>query len=326
MIILILLDVQNLKKHFPVKSSFLSKRKGFVHAVDGVDFSINENETLGLVGESGCGKTTLGRVILRLISPTSGLVLFNGKNIFELDHQSMYKLRRYMQIIFQDPAASLNPRNTIFRILRRPYKLHTTYTKKEIEQNVMDLLETVGLSPASLFIDRFPHELSGGQKQRVVIARAVALHPDFVVADEPVSSLDVSIRAQILNLMKQLKKDLKLSCLFITHDLSVVRSICDKVAVMYLGKIVELADVHKLYDNPLHPYTKGLLAAIPIPDPKLTRSTRQTIIKGELPDPINPPVGCRFHPRCTYVTPICRTEQPRFVRVDNGHFVACHLY
>lgn len=322
-----LVEASELKKHFPVRRRFLEKGgKKFVHAVDGVNFNIEEGETLALVGESGCGKTTTGKMILRLIEPTEGSVNFMNREIFTLDHSDMLKLRRHMQMIFQDPFASLNPRKTAGQIISKPFTVHEPHLSRgEIEDKIAELLNLVGLSPPEIFKDRYPHEFSGGQRQRIGIARAIALHPKFIVADEPVSALDVSVRAQILNLLKEIQKMLNLTYLFITHDLSVVRSISNRVAVMYLGEIVESAEVKELYDNPLHPYTKAIFAATPIPDPKSSRSRKRIILKGDVPSPLDPPPGCRFHTRCWLAQPRCRKIGPEYRMVRKEHYVACHL-
>jgi oligopeptide transport system ATP-binding protein len=317
-----LLEVKDLVKHFPIHKGFImSKQVGAVKAVDGVSFSINKGETLGLVGESGCGKSTTGRLILRLIEATSGEVWFEGQNILNLGREEMRELRRDMQIIFQDPYASLNPRMTVGDIIGEPLQIHGIARGREKEQRVKELLEVVGL--ASYHARRYPHEFSGGQRQRIGVARALAVNPKIIVCDEPVSALDVSIQAQVVNLLQDLQKEYGLTYLFIAHDLSVVKHISDRVAVMYLGKIVELTDKNSLYDNPLHPYTKALLSAIPIPDPTLTRE--RIILEGDVPSPINPPSGCRFHTRCSAMKEICRHEEPVFADAGGGHFVACHL-
>ena len=321
----VLLDVKNLKKHFPVKEGLLKKSSSIIHAVDGVSFNVLDGETFGLVGESGCGKTTLARVILRLIEPTAGEVSFLGNDIFKLNRNEIRELRSEMQIVFQDPFASLNPRKRIGQILSKPFKIHTKMGKDEIERRVLSLIESVGLTPASSYINRHPHEFSGGQRQRIGIARAMALQPKFIIADEPISSLDLSIRANIINLMKKFQREMGISYLFITHDLSIVRSICNRVAVMYLGKIVELAEVNELFNNPFHPYTKALLSATPVPDPVLSRSRKKEIIEGEVASPIDPPSGCRFHPRCPFSTPTCSSVEPELVDIKDSHFVACYL-
>jgi len=317
-----LIEVNNLKKYFPLKEGFLSRSSKIVHAVDDVSFFITKGETLGLVGESGCGKTTTGRVILRLIEPTSGHIFFQGKDILEYSKEEMQFLRRNLQIIFQDPFASLNPRKRVYQILRKSFRL-ADIPKDEIDSRIADLLEVVGLSPAEEYIDRFPHEFSGGQRQRIGIARALAPRPRFVVADEPVSALDLSVRGQILNLMKQLQEELSLTYLFITHDLAVVRSTCNRVAVMYLGKIVELSEVDELFEESLHPYTQAILAATPIPNPRSTRGRERIVLKGEVPSPINPPTGCRFHTRCPLRKEKCMQEEQELIDVGNNHLIAC---
>ncbi len=320
-----LLDVKNLKMHFPLTQGIIFQRKvGAVQAVDGVSFHVNRGETLGLVGESGCGKSTTGRAILQLYKPTEGQVNFNGKDLTKLDSGEMRKMRRHLQMIFQDPYASLNPRMTVGNIVSEPMQIHKLVPKAERTKRVQELLQTVGLNP--YFANRYPHEFSGGQRQRIGIARALAANPDFIVCDEPVSALDVSIQAQIVNLLEDLQDQFGLTYLFIAHDLSVVRHISDRVAVMYLGKIVELADRNDLYDNPLHPYTKALLSAVPIPDPVVERQRERIILTGDVPSPINPPSGCHFHTRCPYVMDVCKKVDPFFANQGGDHFVACHLY
>ncbi len=321
-----LLDVKNLVMHFPLTQGIIFQRKvGAVQAVDGVSFSVKRGETLGLVGESGCGKSTTGRAILQLYRPTSGEVNFNGKDLTKIDGGEMRRMRRHLQMIFQDPYASLNPRMTVGNIVSEPMQIHKLVDKKDRTARVQELLQTVGLNP--YFANRYPHEFSGGQRQRIGVARALAANPDFIVADEPVSALDVSIQAQIVNLLEDLQQQFGLTYLFIAHDLSVVRHISDRVAVMYLGKIVELADRNALYDDPLHPYTKALLSAVPIPDPKIEKRRERIILTGDVPSPINPPTGCRFHTRCPYMMPdICPRIDPVFADQGNDHFVACHLY
>jgi len=321
----VLLDVRNLKMYFPLtRGIILQRRVGWVKAVDDISFQIYRGETLGLVGESGCGKSTTGRAILQLYKPTAGQVLFNGVDLTKLPPGEMRKMRRHMQMIFQDPYASLNPRMTVGSIIAEPMQIHKLVPKEQRNQRVQELLEVVGLNP--YFANRYPHEFSGGQRQRIGIARALAANPEFIVADEPVSALDVSIQAQIINLLEELQEKFHLTYLFIAHDLSVVRHISDRVAVMYLGKIVELADRNALYDDPLHPYTKALLSAVPIPDPKIEKKRERIILTGDVPSPINPPAGCRFHTRCPYAMDVCAKVEPRFVDQGGGHYVACHLY
>ncbi len=320
-----LLDVRDLKMHFPLTQGIIFQRKvGAVQAVDGVSFSVKRGETLGLVGESGCGKSTTGRAILQLYKPTAGNVVFDGKDLTTLDGTQMRRMRRHLQMIFQDPYASLNPRMTVGNIVSEPMQIHKLVSKGERTQRVQELLQTVGLNP--YFANRYPHEFSGGQRQRIGIARALAANPDFIVCDEPVSALDVSIQAQIVNLLEDLQDQFGLTYLFIAHDLSVVRHISDRVAVMYLGKIVEMADRNDLYDNPLHPYTRALLSAVPIPDPVIERKRERIILTGDVPSPINPPSGCHFHTRCPYVMDVCKQIDPIFADQGGGHFVACHLY
>jgi oligopeptide transport system ATP-binding protein len=316
----ILLEVRNLVKHFPVTKGFLFQRQtGVVRAVDGVSFTVREGETLGLVGESGCGKTTLGRVILRLLEPTGGEVVFQGRNIFQLSREELRRLRRDMQIIFQDPYSSLNPRMTVGDIVGEPLEIHRLARGREKIRRVQELLEIVGLSP--YHINRYPHEFSGGQRQRIGIARALAVNPKFIICDEPVSALDVSIQAQIINLLQELQREFRLTYLFIAHDLSVVKHISDRIAVMYLGKIVELAPADELFENPQHPYTEALLSAVPIPDPEIRRE--RILLPGDVPSPVNPPSGCRFHTRCMYAVERCSVEEPRLEEVAPGHWVAC---
>ena len=321
----ILLDVDNLKMHFPLTRGIIIQRQvGAVKAVDGITFQVKRGETLGLVGESGCGKSTAGRSILQLYKPTAGHVKFNGTDLTKLDGGEMRRMRRYLQMIFQDPYASLNPRMTVGSIVSEPMQIHNLVPKDQRNARVRELLETVGLNP--YFANRYPHEFSGGQRQRIGVARALAANPDFIVADEPVSALDVSIQAQIINLMEDLQAEFNLTYLFIAHDLSVVRHISDRIAVMYLGVFVELADRDALLKDPLHPYTKALLSAVPIPDPVIEKRRERIILTGDVPSPINPPSGCRFHTRCPYIMPICKEHDPLFVDQGNGHFVACHLY
>jgi len=319
-----LVRVTNLTKYFPAKKGLFKRRRQFLKAVDDVSFEIRKGDNLALVGESGCGKTTTARLILRLLGPTAGSVYFAGKDLFNLAEEEMRLMRPQMQLVCQDPYASLNPRKTIRQILSKPFKLHTDMPKEEIEDKVLHLLEIVGLAPPELFVDRHPHEFSGGQRQRICIARAIALNPSFVVADEPVSALDVSVRAQILNLLKDLQARLAATYLFITHDLAVVRSVSNRVAVMYLGKLVEVGDVSTLFKAPLHPYTEALLSATPIPNPERSRSRERMILYGDVPSPIDPPLGCRFHTRCPLVVEKCRLSEPQLTE-SRGRLVACHL-
>ncbi|MEA1939789.1 MAG: oligopeptide/dipeptide ABC transporter ATP-binding protein [Candidatus Caldatribacteriota bacterium] len=316
-----LIEVNNLKKWFLTGGSTYKKRES-VKAVDGVSLYIEKKEILSLVGESGCGKTTCGKTILRILNPTGGNIFFNGQDVTHLRKKEMLKYRKRMMIIYQDPFGSLDPRMTIGATIAEPMEVHNIVPKKEREEKIIEIMEKVGLLPDQ--INRYPHEFSGGQRQRIGIARALATNPEFLVADEPVSALDVSIQAQIINLLKDLQKEFGLTLLFVAHDLSVVKHISDRVAVMYLGKIVETAPKKELFDNPQHPYTKALLSAIPAPDPKL-RKTGQ-ILTGDVPSPINPPSGCRFHTRCPYVKKICKEEEPKLACTKNDHYVACHLF
>lgn len=318
-----LLEVVGLVKHFPiVKGIIVSRRVGTVKAVDGVSFSIDRGKTLGLVGESGCGKSTTGRAIARLIEPSSGEVRFDGNNVLALDKDGLRQLRRDIQMVFQDPYASLNPRMTVGDIIGEPLDIHGVSRGKDRDRRVKELLEVVGL--ASYHSKRYPHEFSGGQRQRIGIARALSVNPKLVICDEPVSALDVSVQAQIINLLQDLQKELGLTYLFIAHDLSVVKHISDVVAVMYLGKVVEHAPKSVLYSNPQHPYTKALLSAAPIPDP--TQRRGRIVLEGDIPSPINPPSGCRFHTRCRHATSVCSQVDPPLRAVENSHLVACHLY
>lgn len=319
----VLVKIEQLKKHFPITQGILIQRQiGAVKAVDGISFEIYKGETLGMVGESGCGKTTAGRTILQLYRPTEGKVYFDGTDITLIKREELRKMRRRMQMIFQDPYASLNPRWTISRIISEPMRVHNLNSGNSRIKRVQELLELVQLN--TLFQNRYPHEFSGGQRQRIGIARALASDPDFIVCDEPISALDVSIQAQVVNLLEELQKKFNLTYLFIAHDLSMVRHICSRVAVMYLGVIVELAGRNELYDNPLHPYTQALLSAVPIPDPRETRKRQRIILPGDPPSPVDPPKGCRFHPRCPIAKPVCSQEQPEWREVQPGHWVACH--
>ncbi len=317
-----LLVVRDLYKYFPINAGILSRHVGDVKAVDGVDFSIREGETLGLVGESGSGKTTAGRVVLRLLPATKGEVIFEGRNVLELGREEVRKLRREMQIIFQDPYASLNPRMTVGDIISEPLAIHGIAKGKAAEARVQELLRLVGLQP--YHANRYPHEFSGGQRQRIGVARALAVSPKFIVADEPVSALDVSIQAQVVNLLQDLQAQFKLTFLFIAHDLSVVRHISNRVAVMYVGKIMEIADRDDLYENPLHPYTIALLSAIPIPDPSVEQRRKRIILSGDIPSPVNPPSGCRFHTRCPVAFARCKVEVPAMLTYGPSHQAACH--
>ena len=317
----VLLEVQKVKKEFVTSKSLTGKPLKIVHAVDSVDLTFYEGETIGVVGESGCGKSTLGRCILQLIRPTAGNVLYRGEDITKLNKEQMRQMRRKMQLIFQDPYASLNPRMTVLELIMAPLEAFGIGTMEERVQRVKEIMELVGM-PENM-MNRYPHEFSGGQRQRIVIARALVLNPEFVVCDEPVSALDVSVRAQVLNLIQELKKKKHLTYMFISHDLSVVKYISDRIAVMYLGRIVEIAEKNELYNNPQHPYTKALLSAIPIPD--VDNKMKREILTGDVPSPLNPPSGCYFHTRCKYATERCKTECPVLHDVGNGHMVACHL-
>ena len=317
----VIVDLRKLKMYFPIYKGLLRRKIGEVKAVDDLSFTIKKNETLGLVGESGCGKTTTGRCILRLYNPTSGNIFFYGNDISGLPERQIRPLRRQMGAIFQDPYGSLNPRQTAGKIAGMPLIIHKMVKKREFNDKVAELFRLVGLDPSMM--DRVPHEFSGGQRQRLGIARALACEPSLVVCDEPISALDVSIQAQIINLLEELQEKLGLTYLFIAHDLSMVQHISDRVAVMYLGRIVEIADAMELYDNPLHPYTKALLSAVPIPNPVMERTRERIVLKGEVPSPVNPPTGCHFHPRCDVATLDCRGGRPPLRDVGSGHEVAC---
>lgn len=318
----VLLKVENLQKYFPIKSGVFGRVSGQVKAVDNVSFEVYEGETLGIVGESGCGKSTTGRVLMRLDEPTGGKVMFGDQELTKLSAEEMRKARRDIQMVFQDPFASLNPRHTIEKILEEPLIVHGIGTPEERKKKVIEYLKIVGLS--EFHAKRYPHQFSGGQRQRIGIARALMTNPKLIIADEPVSALDVSIQAQVLNLMKQLQEDLKLTYVFIAHDLGVVRHISDRVGVMYLGRMAELADSESLYAEPLHPYTQALLSAVPVPDPDFV--SEQIMLTGDIPSASNPPSGCTFHTRCPFATDICKQKVPELQEVKRGHSVACHLY
>ncbi|MNC09498.1 Oligopeptide transport ATP-binding protein OppF [compost metagenome] len=317
-----ILEVRNLKKHYPIRKGFFAKQVGAVKAVDGITLSVEKGETLAVVGESGCGKSTTGRAILRLIEPTGGEIMFDGTDVRSLDTEQLRRFRTDMQMVFQDPYASLDPRWTVQRILEEPLRTHEAAKNSELKSRVEQLMQVVGLSPYQAH--RFPHEFSGGQRQRIAIARALALNPKFIVCDEPVSALDVSIQAQVLNLMQDLQEQYGLTYMFISHDLSVVKFISDRVAVMYLGRIVELAPTRELFAKPLHPYTQALMSAVPVPNPGLKKS--RIVLTGDVPNPETPPSGCAFHPRCPFAMDKCRQDEPVLRELDSGHQVSCHLY
>ncbi len=320
-----LIDIRDLKMHFPLTQGILFQHViGHVRAVDGVSFNIERGQTLGLVGESGSGKTTIGRTIVRLYKPTSGQMLFDGKDLATMEGEQLRLARQRVQMIFQDPYASLNPRYTIGSLIAEPMQIYKVASSSEIHERTVELLRVVGLRTE--YIDRYPHEFSGGQRQRIAVARALSINPEFIIADEPVSALDVSIRAQVLNLLQRLQQQFNLTYLFVSHDLSVVRHVADRIAVMYLGKIVELSDRDELYAAPKHPYTKALLSAVPIPDPQIEKRRQRIILSGDLPSPINIPSGCRFHTRCPMAQQICREVEPAYeAKEGHDHFAACHF-
>jgi oligopeptide/dipeptide ABC transporter ATP-binding protein len=318
----VLLEVKDLKKYFPIKRGLLKRTVGHVRAVDGVSYSVKRGETLGVVGESGCGKSTMGRSILRLIEPTSGLVSFEGKNVIKMSKSQMRAMRREMQIVFQDPYASLNPRYSVAKTLMEPMVIHNLHSPGSRMERVHSILERVGLDPE--YASRYPHEFSGGQRQRIGIARALTVNPKLIILDEPVAALDVSVQSQVLNLLDDLQNELELTYIFVAHDLSVVRHISDRVLVMYLGHMAELADSDEMFTDPLHPYTQALLSAVPMPDPDAKRE--RIILQGDVPSPANPPQGCPFHTRCPMAMDICKTKVPEWKEVKPGHWVACHLY
>jgi oligopeptide transport system ATP-binding protein len=319
-----LVEIRGLKMWFPIMRGIMQKHVADVKAVDGLNFDVFQGETLGLVGESGCGKSTTGRAILQLYKPTAGAVLFEGTDLVKLQGEDLRKMRRRMQMIFQDPYASLNPRMTVGSIVAEPLEVHNIGTKAERVERVRELLKVVGLNP--YFINRYPHEFSGGQRQRIGVARALAVNPAFIVCDEPISALDVSIQAQVINLLEDLQEQFGLTYLFIAHDLSVVRHISDRIAVMYLGKIMELSDREELYLNPMHPYTQALLSAVPIPDPVIEEKRQRIILEGDVPSPVNPPKGCNFSTRCPKALDMCKEQEPEFRDYGGGHWAACWLH
>lgn len=320
----VLLEIKNLKQYFPINSGLFAKKKSYVQAVDDVSFYIKKGETLGLVGESGCGKTTTGRTIIKLYEPTAGQIIYNGVDLANYSQKQMLPYRKKMQMIFQDPYASLNPRMTVGDIVGEGIDIHGLMRGKERTERIQYLLDRVGLN--SEHANRYPHEFSGGQRQRIGIARSLAVQPEFIICDEPISALDVSIQAQVVNMLEDLQEDLGLTYLFIAHDLSMVKHISNRVGVMYLGKMMEMANSDELYSHPLHPYTQALLSSIPIPDPDETAQKSRIVLEGEIPSPINPPKGCRFKGRCRYAKPICGEATPEIKEVSPGHQVACHLY
>ena len=318
----IIMEVRNLKKYYPIKAGMFGRVVGQVRAVDGVSFRIRRGTTMGLVGESGCGKTTIGKTLLRLNDKTSGSVLFKGKELFDLSQSELRKIRPQLQIIFQDPYSSLSPRMPVGEIIGEAVREHKLVPESEFDDYITKIMRACGLQPYHK--DRYPHEFSGGQRQRICIARALALNPDFIVCDEPVSALDVSIQAQVINMFDELQDALGLTYLFIAHDLLVVRHISDRIAVMYLGKMVELADAEEIYDHPLHPYTKSLMSAVPVPDPKIARANQRIVLSGDIPSPLNAPSGCPFRTRCAYAEACCAESMPPFEEISSGHFIACH--
>ncbi|MDP9729075.1 ABC transporter ATP-binding protein [Alicyclobacillus tolerans] len=317
----VLLEVKNLKKHFPIRKGFIRRTAGYVRAVDGIDLTVYAGETLGVVGESGCGKSTMGRSLLRLVEPTSGQIHFQGKDIMKLSKSQMRDMRREMQIVFQDPYASLNPRYTIGQTLSEPMEIHHLHNSTARKQRVQSMLERVGLDPS--YSSRFPHEFSGGQRQRIGIARALVLNPKLMILDEPVAALDVSVQSQVINLLEDLQQDFNLTYIFVAHDLSVVKHISNRILVMYLGRMMELASSNDLFADPLHPYTRALLSAVPIPNPRVKRE--RIILQGDLPSPANPPKGCVFHTRCPLAQDVCREKVPEWREAKHNHMVACHL-